>query len=89
MNLFDSINLLNSKFFKDRTIFFGGVRLDLSIINGVCDTPEATKHQGIHKKFEPQHDKTNKMTCAPGENSDPPGYPSSLIRVFDVRSVGS
>ena len=33
------------------------------------------------KHFEPPHDKTNKMTQ--------PGHPSSLIRVFAVRSVGS
>ena len=46
-------------------------------------------------KIEPVHDKTNKMTCAPSEASDQPGYlPSndsdqlghlrSLIRVFTV-----
>ena len=39
--------------------------------------------------FEPPHDKTNKMTCAPSEDSDRPGHPPSLIRVFAVRSLGS
>ena len=35
---------------------------------------------------EPQHDKTNKMTCrSPNGDSDQPGYPPSLIRVFAVR----
>ena len=34
--------------------------------------------------FEPQHDKTNKMTCVPSEDSDQPGHPPSLIRVFAV-----
>ena len=29
--------------------------------------------------YEPQHDKTNKMTCAPSEDSDKPGHPSCLI----------
>ena len=29
--------------------------------------------------------KTNKMACAPSEDSDQPGYPPSLIRVFAVR----
>ena len=29
------------------------------------------------------------MSCAHSEDSDQPGYPSSLIRVFAVRSVGS
>ena len=33
---------------------------------------------------EPPHDKTNKMTCAPSEDSDQPGHPPSLIRVFAV-----
>ena len=28
---------------------------------------------------EPSHDKTNKMTCAPSEDSDQPGHPPSLI----------
>ena len=32
--------------------------------------------------FEPPHDKTNKMACAPSEDSDQPGHPPSLIRVF-------
>ena len=35
------------------------------------------------------HDKTNKVACAPSEDSDQPGHPPSLIRVFAVRSVGS
>ena len=34
---------------------------------------------------EPQHDKTNKMTCAPSEDSDQPEHSPSLIRVFTVR----
>ena len=39
--------------------------------------------------FEPPHDKTNKMTCAPIEDSDQPGRLPSLITVFTVHSVGS
>ena len=31
------------------------------------------------------HDKTNKVACAPSEDSDQPGHPASLIRVFAVR----
>ena len=34
--------------------------------------------------YEPPHDKTNKMTCAPSENSDQPGHPLSLIRIITV-----
>ena len=38
-----------------------------------------------HKKtYEPAHDKTNKMACAPSEDSDQPGHPPSLIRVFAI-----
>ena len=33
---------------------------------------------------EPQYNKTNKLTCAPSEDSHQPGHPSSLIRVFAV-----
>ena len=39
----------------------------------------------ISRTLEPQHDKTNKMPCAPSEDSDEPGYPPSLIRAFAVR----
>ena len=35
--------------------------------------------------YEPQHDKTNKMACPPSEDSDQPGHPPNLIRVFAVR----
>ena len=31
---------------------------------------------------EPPRDKTNKMACAPSEDSDQPGHPPSLTRVF-------
>ena len=34
--------------------------------------------------IEPPHDKTNKMACAPSEDSDQTGHPPSLIRVFAV-----
>ena len=37
------------------------------------------------KTFEPPHDKTNKMACAPSEDSDQPGHPPSLISVVSVR----
>ena len=41
------------------------------------------------KLNEPPHDKTNNVACAPSEDSDQPGHPPSLIRVFAVRSMGS
>ena len=34
---------------------------------------------------EPAHGKTYKMACAPSKDSDQPGHPPSLIRVFAVR----
>ena len=36
--------------------------------------------------IESPHDKTNKMACAPSEDSDQPGHPPSLIRVFAVHN---
>ena len=50
-------------------------------------------HQGNKYPFSVSyiivHDKTNKKICAPSEDSDQPGHPPSLIRVFAVRSLGS
>ena len=37
-----------------------------------------------HKHTEPPHDKTNDVACVPSEDSDQPGHPPSLIRVFAV-----
>ena len=37
------------------------------------------------RSFEPPLDKTNKIACALCEDSDQPGHPPSLIRVFAVR----
>ena len=37
------------------------------------------------KIIEPPHDKTNKVACAPSEDSDQPGHPPILIRVFTIR----
>ena len=42
------------------------------------------RNSNITKIFEPAHDKTNRMACAPSEDSDHPGHPPSLIRVFAV-----
>ena len=39
--------------------------------------------------YEPPRDKINTMACAPSEDSDQPGHPPSLIRVFTVCSLGS
>ena len=38
----------------------------------------------ITLSFEPRHDKTQQSECVPSEDSDQPGHPPSLIRVFAV-----
>ena len=43
----------------------------------------------LRKKHFEHHDKTSKMAFVPSEDSDQPGHPPSLIRVFAMRSVGS
>ena len=47
------------------------------------------KNSKLFLGYEPPHDKTNQMTFAPSEDSDQPGHPPSLIRVFVVHSIGS
>ena len=54
-------------------------------IQGKRDYLLAAENAGACNKFEPPRDKTNKMACAPSEDSDQPGHPPSLIRVFAVR----
>ena len=43
----------------------------------------------FYEAIELPHHKTNKMICVPSEDSDQPGHPPSLIRVFAVLSLGS
>ena len=45
----------------------------------------ASKCKQFKVKHEPPHDKTNKMACASSKDSDQPGHPPSLIKVFTVR----
>ena len=43
----------------------------------------------MFRKFNMSRDMTNQQNdCAPIEDSDQPGYPLSLIRVFAVRWMG-
>ena len=39
--------------------------------------------------FDPAHDKTYKMACAPSVDSDQPWHLPILISVFAVRTMGS
>ena len=49
---------------------------------------EATsENKDALSECEPPHDKTNKMAFVPSEDSDQPGHPPSLIRVFALRSA--
>ena len=56
-----------------------------SLPRPVC--PKSWDH--YTKLLEPPHDKTNKMICVPSEDSDQPGHPPSLIRVFAEHSMGT
>ena len=55
-------------------------------------SPVCLTYSGVpsaNKVIEPQHDKTNKMTCAASEDSDQPGRSASLIKIFAVRFLDS
>ena len=58
-------------------------------ISKLVDNSERGVLQPVDKlkqcKLELEHDKTNKMACAPSEDSDQPGHSPSLIRIFAVR----
>ena len=63
----------------------GSVRNVKNVMKRIC----AAYVDSRKKYFEPPHNKTNKMTFVPSEDSDQPGHPPSLIRVFAVRSMCS
>ena len=48
------------------------------------DIEITTKHTVVAFSNEPAHGKTSRMTCATSEDSDQPGHPLSLFRVFTV-----
>ena len=48
----------------------------------VCGNCQSMAHIAIYESL---HDKIDKMACVPSEDSDQPGHPPSLIRVFTVR----
>ena len=56
-----------------------------SSIHAICSALGSVSLSQL-ETIEPPHDKTNKMICTPSEDSDQPGQPLSLIRVFAVRS---
>ena len=64
-------------------------RTGLSAVIKILSLMDCLPLPGAIYIIEPPDDKINKMACAPSEDSDQPGHPHSLIRVFAVRSVGS
>ena len=61
-------------------------RICTSAYGVVCDRSKNHKTpENWNTLNEPPHDKTKKMACALSEDSDQPGHPPSLIRVFTVR----
>ena len=67
----------NIPFYGCQRFFFHGLLVSFWDKNAVSNCPSL-----LH---EPPHDKTNRMACVPSEDSDQPGHPPSLIRVFAVR----
>ena len=47
----------------------------------VCDTTTTSTITPMHQTFEPAHYKTNKIVCAPSEDSDQPRHPPPLISI--------
>ena len=60
---------------------FGGCVACMSTFCGVT----SLVYLHYEESVESEHDEINKMTRAPSEDSDQPGHPPSLIRVFAVR----
>ena len=54
--------------------------------HGRCHSIEVCRKGSVSLLIEPEHDKANAITCASSEESDQPGYPSSLIKVFAVHT---
>ena len=89
-----NITLLDQTFLGTVDIFrnsrFQSTKFSLAFspnINGKNGNELRTQRsQILHNLiFEPVHDKTKKMACAPSEDSDQPGHSPSPIRVFAIR----
>ena len=83
-----------SKFFPFRTVPFSEVEwraITPTISHESClpctnwkNLPSASVPHRQAQASEPPHDKTNEMACAPCKDSEKPGHPPNLIRVFAV-----
>ena len=77
------MSVISGLWFSWPIYMFFEMRFDL----GTLDSGERSLPFGLpvfSLSFELPHDKTNKMICAPSEDSDQPGHLPSLIRVFAV-----
>ena len=70
---------------KSRTKFHD---LEVIAVDNIESTSRLYEYLNAYT-FEPAHDKTYKMSCAPSEDSGQPGHPPRLIRVFAVHSMDS
>ena len=60
------------------------------VTSAPCITPSTERGGGRDAMtIEPPHDKTNKMACAPSEDSDQAEHQPSLIRDIAARSMDS
>ena len=73
--------------FHNQHAFRSKLSCETQLIQVVQDLADTLYHGG--QLDEPHRDKTNEMACASSEDSDQPGHPPSLIRVFAVRLMGS
>ena len=70
-------------------IFWGRNYCENKLLQKYDTFIKANETRKGNKKNEPSHHKTNNMACALREDSDQPGHPPSLIRVFAVYSKDS
>ena len=66
------------------SVWYSDFRRSVNSCNAPGSVYKYLKQESQVWIYEPLHDKTNKMMCAPSEDSDP-GHLPSLIRVFPVR----
>ena len=59
--------------------------LYMPMVTGALTLCHKTHQELRLLKNEPPYDKSNKMACAPSEDSDQPAHPPSLIRGFAFR----
>ena len=88
--LFCNMNMdgMNSFSFSFHSLYTGPFHFILTDLLLHTPTPKSI-FTSVTSKCEPPHDKINKMTYAPSEDSDQPGHLPSLTRVFAVRFMGS